>query len=136
MSEPKLACSSVCDADEWPSHYVQLCVGKGTYAAFQLADEHGAEERTGILRVADILERLGGVLAGLGNENLVTTGVLCGANRSESARVTVVGSLRFTSLPGLDESAAQLQTKGRMESGGNVESAVSTTDHPCNSARS
>lgn len=101
---------------------MQLCVGKGTYAAFQLADEHRTEERTRILRVADILERLGGVLAGLGNKNLVTTGVLFGATRSESARMTVVGSLQFTSLPELDESAACLQTKGRMESDGNVES--------------
>lgn len=47
-----------------------------TYAALELADEHGPEKCTGILRVSDILESLGSVLAGLGDQNLVTTGVL------------------------------------------------------------
>lgn len=47
-----------------------------TYATLELTDEHGAKERTGVLRVSDILESLGGVLAGLGDKNLVTTRVL------------------------------------------------------------
>lgn len=47
-----------------------------TYAALELTDEHGSEKRTGVLRVSNILESLGGVLAGLGDQNLVTARVL------------------------------------------------------------
>ena len=47
-----------------------------TYAALKLAHEHGPEECTSILRVSNVLESFGSVLASLGDQNLVTTGVL------------------------------------------------------------
>ena len=51
-------------------------MGSDTYAALELTDEHRSEKCTGILGVTDILKSLGGVLAGLGDQNLVTTRVL------------------------------------------------------------
>jgi len=47
------------------------------------ADVEVLELRTRVLRVTDVLERLGGVLAGLREEHLVTTRVL---RRSASRR--------------------------------------------------
>lgn len=47
-----------------------------TYTSLDLTDEHGYEKRTGVLRVSNVLESLGGILAGLGDKDLITTRVL------------------------------------------------------------
>lgn len=65
--------------------------GSDTYSAFHGADEHVFEERTGVLRVSNVLERLGGILAGLGEHDLVTTGVLSSESAGASSGSSVGG---------------------------------------------
>jgi len=47
-----------------------------TYIGLVLADIHLVHDLAGLIRVSDILEGLGGILAGLIDKNLLSTGML------------------------------------------------------------
>jgi hypothetical protein len=51
-------------------------LGKQATYALKVTDEHGREKRAGLVRMADILERLGRVTTSLGEDDFVTTGML------------------------------------------------------------
>ena len=53
------------------------CIGmKKTYISLELSDVHLVHDLTGLIRMSNILEGLGGILTGLIDQNLLSTGML------------------------------------------------------------
>lgn len=56
--------------------YGAVAGGAATYRGLDVADQHGHKEVAGVVRVADIVESFGGILACLGQEDVFAAGVL------------------------------------------------------------
>lgn len=59
----------------WETPKTKKTSGIVAYLSLQRSDEKGLQSLAGLVTVADILERLGGVLSGYVQKNLLTTAV-------------------------------------------------------------